>query len=116
MPRHPEIFLDHRVAAVWGIEPEYLTQKGRLLDTTLAVARQLGLTTLESFTHKFKPVGLSVILVISQSHLAVHTWPEFEYMHIDVLSCAKNANLDNLKTVLQENFHPRRIIIKKIEY
>lgn len=83
---------------------------------SLRIAKQLKLTVIKSFVHQFKPHGLSLILVISESHLAIHTWPEFGYLHVDVLSCSKSADLSKLEQILQIEFSPTRIFTKKIKY
>jgi S-adenosylmethionine decarboxylase proenzyme len=41
----------------------------------------------EQVFHKFNPHGVSGVVVISESHLAVHTWPEYGYAAVDVFTC-----------------------------
>lgn len=35
----------------------------------------------------FEPIGLTLVYILSQSHIAFHTWPEFNTLHIDLVSC-----------------------------
>lgn len=119
MAYNPEIFLDHRIAQAWGNDQSYLQKLNDaylLKAAVLQLAKGLNLTALDSFTHKFEPFGLSLILIVSESHLAVHTWPEHGYIHFDVLSCSKEADLSNLEQVLKKEFEPDKIIVQKIEY
>ncbi len=37
--------------------------------------------------HKFEPVGITYMAVISTSHFSVHTWPEYQYAAVDIFSC-----------------------------
>jgi S-adenosylmethionine decarboxylase len=37
--------------------------------------------------HEFNPFGISGVVVIAESHLAIHTWPEYRYAAVDVFSC-----------------------------
>jgi S-adenosylmethionine decarboxylase len=39
--------------------------------------------------HKFNPIGVSGVVVIAESHLAIHTWPEYDYAAVDIFSCGK---------------------------
>jgi len=45
------------------------------------------LTVLGELQHKFEPQGLTAVLVVSESHLSIHTWPELAYAVLDVVSC-----------------------------
>ena len=40
-------------------------------------------------THKFDPIGVTAIVMISESHLSVHTWPEHGYAAMDIFTCSK---------------------------
>ena len=44
--------------------------------------------------HKFKPIGLSGFAILSESHIAVHTWPEFKFVSIDIFTCGNNMNTE----------------------
>jgi len=41
--------------------------------------------------HRFPPNGVSGVVVISESHLSVHTWPELEYMALDIYTCGSET-------------------------
>ena len=40
-------------------------------------------------THKFDPIGVTALVMISESHLSVHTWPEHGYAAMDIFTCSK---------------------------
>lgn len=44
-------------------------------------------TIVESVFHLFNPHGVSGVVVIAESHLAIHTWPEYGYAAIDIFTC-----------------------------
>jgi len=111
-----EIYLDHRVGQAWGVDKKLLTDADNLLQTTIQIAKQLKLTIVNSYIHKFKPHGLSLVLIIAQSHLAVHTWPEFSYIHIDVVSCSKQADLTQLQKILKLILQPNKLKVSRIRY
>lgn len=68
-------------------------------------ARAIGATIVESVFHEFNPYGLSGVVVIAESHLSVHTWPEFRCACVDVFTCSTSLNpklaFDYLKGVFQ---------------
>lgn len=48
----------------------------------------LHLHVVEQIHHKFSPIGVTIAYILSTSHFTLHTWPEYEYIHFDILSCA----------------------------
>src|SRR5262245_9643176 len=50
-------------------------------------ARRAQDTIVDVVFHEFTPFGLSGVVVIAESHLAIHTWPEYRYAAVDVFSC-----------------------------
>lgn len=58
----------------------------------LEAAEASGATILHSFFHTFAPQGVSGMVVIQESHLAIHTWPEHGYAAIDIFTCGDSVN------------------------
>jgi S-adenosylmethionine decarboxylase proenzyme len=72
----------------------------QLLNSTTAVAAALnaavaagGLTVVGELVHQFPVMGVSGILLISESHLSVHTWPERGYAAVDLFTCGEATPL-----------------------
>lgn len=59
-------------------------------------ANLIGATIVESCFHEFSPWGLSGVLVIAESHIAVHTYPEFNTIQIDLFTCGEMDYKDGL--------------------
>lgn len=55
-------------------------------------ARISGATIVNSVFHHFNPYGVSGAVIISESHLAIHTWPEYGYAAVDVFTCGDTIN------------------------
>ncbi len=49
-------------------------------------------TIVESVFHRFNPWGVSGAVVISESHLTIHTWPEYNYAAVDLFTCGGEVN------------------------
>lgn len=50
-------------------------------------AEAMGATIVTSTFHHFSPLGISGVVVIMESHLTIHTWPEYGYAAIDIFTC-----------------------------
>lgn len=65
------------------------------------LVERLNLTVVKSIFHSFKPQGKTIVYILSESHLAIHTWPEHKLVHVDLVSCVKITNFENsLKQIL----------------
>jgi len=67
-------------------------------------ALEAGAEVREFVFHKFSPQGVSGVVVISESHLAVHTWPELGYAAVDVFTCGDTVNPWDACNYLAEKF------------
>jgi S-adenosylmethionine decarboxylase len=77
--------------------------------TTLVNAAQAaGATIVETVFHKFAPWGISGVVVIAESHLAIHIWPESRYAAVDVFTCGSNVQMDVATAFLTREFRSRR--------
>ena len=53
-----------------------------------------GATIVQEAFHLFNPHGVSGVVVIAESHLAIHTWPEYGYAAVDLFTCGDDVNPD----------------------
>ncbi|MEO1620009.1 MAG: polyamine aminopropyltransferase, partial [Cyanobacteria bacterium J06632_3] len=58
----------------------------------VGAAKESGATIISSVFHHFSPFGVSGVVVIQESHLAIHTWPEYRYAAVDLFTCGDSVN------------------------
>ena len=68
-----------------------ITDVRRLEDILVEAARRAHAEVWSVSFNKFPPNGVSGVVVISESHLSVHTWPEVNYMALDIYTCGAKA-------------------------
>ena len=61
------------------------------------------------FVHQFAPHGVSGIAMIAESHLAIHTWPEYGYMAADFFTCGEGADVEAAIEVLRAAFEAEHV-------
>src|SRR5215813_4319059 len=61
-------------------------------------------TIVNTAFHKFNPVGISGVVVIAESHLSIHTWPEHRYAAVDIFSCGETLKPAEAANYLVEQF------------
>jgi S-adenosylmethionine decarboxylase proenzyme len=58
----------------------------------IEAASRSGATVLDTSFHYFSPQGVSGVVVIAESHLAIHTWPEYDYAAVDIFTCGTRVD------------------------
>lgn len=66
--------------------------------------RDGGGTIVRSLFHEFSPWGVSGVVVITESHVTIHTWPEHRYAAIDIFSCSPRLDHDRIRRTLIAGF------------
>ena len=94
----------HLVAELAECQNNILNDLPRLEKVMKEAARKSGATVVKSTFHRYNPQGLSGIIVIAESHLSIHTWPEYGYAAIDCFTCGSAVDpwkaLDHIKEAL----------------
>ena len=67
-----------------------------------------GATIVQEAFHLFNPHGVSGVVVIAESHLAIHTWPEYGYAAVDLFTCGEDVDPDAAFKFLKDHLHAER--------
>ena len=78
----------------------------------LELATIVEATVVTETFHQFSPHGISGVVVISESHIAIHTWPEHNYVAIDIFSCVKSLANRNAVEFLVSKFESKNSAVK----
>jgi S-adenosylmethionine decarboxylase len=78
-----------------------------LRDRLSQAALQCGATVVGESFHQFSPRGVSGIINIAESHIAIHTWPEYDYAAVDVFTCGSNVNPEEIAKLIVQSLQPK---------
>lgn len=92
----------HLLVELHDCDKEALNDLDLIRDVMLKAAVDCGAVVLGSSFHHFNPQGVSGVVVIAESHLSIHTWPEFGYAAVDVFTCGTSVNPEKAAEVLIE--------------
>jgi len=104
----------HVLAEFYGCPEEILNDIQRIERTMVDAALEAGAEIREVAFHKFSPQGVSGVVVISESHLAIHTWPELGYAAVDVFTCGDKVDPWVSANYLKEHFAADRLSAQEI--
>jgi S-adenosylmethionine decarboxylase len=81
----------HYIAEASGCNPDIIGKVETVEQILVRAAEVAGVTVWSISFHRFTPNGVSGVVVISESHLSVHTWPEVGYVALDIFTCGDDA-------------------------
>ena len=79
----------HAIFELYGCNENLLDDEQYVVEVLTDVAHKLGATILSTSSHKFEPQGVTSILLLSESHISIHTWPEKRMATCDIFTCGK---------------------------
>lgn len=77
----------HYVVEAAGCDEEILQSADRIREIFLKAAKIGNMEVKASYFFKFSPTGVSGMVIVAESHISIHTWPELGYAALDVYTC-----------------------------
>ena len=98
----------HFLIDLEGCSAKLLNDKDRLLKLCRDLAGLIGARVLKEGVYQFKPQGITAFVVIADSHISIHTWPESGKAFLDVFTCSENFNADRTLDFIQGKLGGKR--------
>ena len=93
----------HVLLELRSCNTEKLNDLAFLRETMLNAAEETGATIIGQIFHQFSPQGVTGVVAIAESHLCIHTWPEYGYAAVDIFTCGDNFDpTDAAKLIVRE--------------
>lgn len=105
----------HLLVEYHGCNPKIINDLEGLRELMLEAANRSGATVLEDSFHYFSPQGVSGIVVIAESHMAIHTWPEHEYAAVDIFTCGTTVDPWIAFRYLEQNLDSMECSVREIK-
>jgi len=90
----------HLLLELKDCDKEVLNDISFLRSALLTAASECGATVLGESFHQFSPQGVSGVVIIAESHLFIHTWPEYGYAAADIFTCGNSVHPEKAVEVL----------------
>jgi S-adenosylmethionine decarboxylase proenzyme len=104
----------HLLVEYEGCDSILLDDLERVRDLMRKAAEAAGATVVAEAFHRFRPVGVTGVLVIEESHFSVHTWPEHGYAAADFYTCGQCVP-ERADAVLREGLGAARVEVMLVE-
>ncbi len=105
----------HMLLELFECNSETLNNLEAVKDVLVEAARRVQATIVDVVFHEFNPFGISGVVVIAESHLAIHTWPEYRYAAVDIFSCGNALKPEIAAAYLVEQFAAERTSVVELQ-
>ncbi len=108
----------HVLAEYFDCDKELLNNPEKLEDFMQQAAKKANAHIISSSFRTFEPFGVSGVIIVAESHLAIHTWPEYGFAAVDFFTCGDTSDPwkahEFLKTVLKPSHTEEREVLRGV--
>ena len=105
----------HLLVELHDCNKEVLDDLNSLRDAMISAAIDCGAVILGDSFHRFSPQGVSGVVVIAESHLSIHTWPEYGYAAVDIFTCGTTVKPEKASETLIEKLGAKNHYTREIQ-
>ncbi len=105
----------HIIADMYGVDPAVLARVEKMKEIFEGAVKFAKLSKISSDYYQFRPEGASGIVLIAESHLSFHTWPEYGLVTLDIYTCGDPKQADLAYEYIKEKLNPSRVDLVRIE-
>ncbi|HEX3179251.1 MAG TPA: adenosylmethionine decarboxylase [Methylomirabilota bacterium] len=105
----------HLLLELFDCDPDAITNLEAVKTALVEAAKRAQATIVDVVFHEFNPFGISGVVVIAESHLSIHTWPEYRYAAVDIFSCGDVLNPEVAANYLVEQFAAERTSVVDVQ-
>ena len=105
----------HLLLELYGCDYEKLNDESFLRCSLNRAAKLAKATVLNLISNKFEPQGVTVIALLAESHISIHTWPESSYSAVDIFTCGQNMLPELASQYLIETLKAEEHFLRVIE-
>lgn len=103
---------DHLIATYYDCDDHALNNLEVLKQVMQDAVKATGATILDAISHQFVPQGFSMVILVSESHASIHTYPEYHSCFVDIFTCGQ-CNVKCFDLILQKYLKPKKV---RVEY
>jgi len=98
----------HLLLELGDCNPKLLNDLEYVKKIMISAAEAIGAKIVGQSFHKFSPQGVTGVLAIAESHLSIHTWPEYSYAAADLFTCGNDIDPKIAANILIEKLDSKK--------
>ncbi len=105
----------HFIAELYECDREIINNVSAVEQVLLEAAKAANATVVGHSFHEFSPHGVSGVVIIAESHISIHTWPEYGYAAVDIFTCGTLFDNDAAINTIRDGLKADKIIPMEIK-
>lgn len=105
----------HLLLELREADPRMLNDVEKIKKVLLKAAEEAGATIIDYTFRKFSPQGVSGVVVIAESHLSIHTWPEYGYAAVDIFTCGESIQPEKAVSLIVEEMKCKSPFVMEVK-
>jgi len=106
----------HIIAELHGCDSGLLTDVDRALLILRRAVQAAGATYLGEFHRIFEPWGgITAIIALAESHISIHTWPEYRYAALDIFTCGERTDPWKAYEYIVDAYKPEKVNVTEVK-
>ncbi len=102
-------------AELYACNKEKISKTDTVRDILIDAVKQSELKIIKHYFHQFSPTGVTGVIMLKESHVSIHTWPEFKYAAVDIFVCGAKHKALKALDLMKSSFESKEFYIKKFE-
>ena len=98
---------------VYNCNAESLSFIPKVKEVLNTIVEELQLSKVNESFKQFEPIGVTGFILLEESHVSIHSWPEHQFAAVDIFSCKPFD--EKIQKLLMSSFSSDKVIIKQIE-
>jgi S-adenosylmethionine decarboxylase len=104
----------HIIVELSDCESSILSDVDKVTNILVRAAKEANAEVLQTAFHRFNPQGVSGVVVIAESHLSIHTWPEYGYAAMDIYTCGDSTDPWKACRFAAEQFKAKQMLTTEV--
>lgn len=106
---------DHYLLNLYGCNPRKIDDEMLLRQIVEIAVHKGSMTLLNMMCHKFEPQGVTLVALLAESHVSIHTWPEKREAAVDVYTCGSKADPEHVCKYIIEELNAEHYTMEYVE-
>ena len=104
----------HIIVELSDCNSRTLSDVDQVTNILVTAAKEANAEVLQTAFHRFTPQGVSGVVVIAESHLSIHTWPEYGYAAMDIYTCGDHTDPWKACRYAAEKFQAKQMLTTEV--
>ena len=99
----------HIIAEMYELKSEIIFKPNELYKETVQLCLKADLQIVDSYLYMYAPFGVSIVIALKESHIGLHTWPEHDYLSLDVFICDEPQKAHTFVNEMKKLIKPEKV-------